>query len=61
MLASEYGWTIAEIEGLPGDVTDSLIHAILYRKGVKVLKTISNTPTGTLQARIDAILDTAAK
>jgi hypothetical protein len=37
-LASEYGWTPDQIIDLPSDVAAQLIHAILYRKGVKVWK-----------------------
>jgi hypothetical protein len=35
LLASEYGWTMEEILGLPIDQTPQLIHAMLTRKGIK--------------------------
>lgn len=57
MLASEYGWGIEYIESLGSDVTTGLIHAILYRKGVKVTK-LASQPTGTLASRIAEIIDT---
>lgn len=57
MLASEYGWTIKEIESLGSDVTTALMHGILYRKNVKVTK-LASQPTGTLASRIAEIIDT---
>lgn len=56
-MASEYGWSIEYVESLGSDVTTSLIHAILYRKGVKVTK-LASQPTGTLASRIAEIIDT---
>lgn len=35
LLASEYGWTDEQIDGLPIDKEAQLFHAILCRKGVK--------------------------
>ena len=34
-LASEYGWHPDYVLDLPCDVSAQLVHAILYRKGVK--------------------------
>ena len=39
MFASEYGWSIDQIDDIRIDVETELAHAILYRKGAKVYLT----------------------
>jgi len=43
LFASEYGWTIAQIDALPIDEEARLFHALLYRKGVKCYRKIITT------------------
>jgi hypothetical protein len=38
LIASEYGWTTAQIDSLPIDKEAELFHAILYRKGAKTYR-----------------------
>jgi hypothetical protein len=60
LFASEYGWSAEYSLGLPVDVVNELTHAILYRRGVHVVRRAGGAQTGSLQGRMDAILDTAA-
>lgn len=56
-LASEYGWSTEYIMGLPCDVSAMLVHAILYRKGIKTLRRSHerDESAGDLQSRLDGI------
>ena len=56
-LASEYGWSIEYIMGVPCDVTAQLFHALLHRKGVVTRRAnpLINQNEGSLHERLQGI------
>jgi hypothetical protein len=60
LFAAEYGWSIEEIMSIPPDQKAELLHAILYRKGMRTILCQSgdNQPK-SLSDRAKALFDSA--